>query len=131
MRWPCVSRAAYDAQALTVQVLTAQFDWAKAEIARLQQELAVRQVTPMNGIPVPDDLRIPKPKPADPIKQVIREQSAGDRKLEGHLRSYANELRANGMKPDDIAAELTRWTTSEDIFLPMAVTVGDEGEHGE
>lgn len=66
----------------------------------------------------PPELMIEKPslerkRRKSVVSEAIREQSGGDPRLMGYLRKRANDLKRDGKPDADIAAELSRWSTTE------------------
>ncbi len=58
-----------------------------------------------------------EPRTPDVVQQAIRDEAAGDSRLAGHLRKRANELKAEGKNPEEIAQELRTWQTTADEGL--------------
>lgn len=113
MRWPFVSREAYDAalagKDAVIRVLWDDLAEARAENRALRSPTkSVVETAPVVFTESEDDKR---------IRKAINENAAIsgkiDPRLQAHLRGYAAELRRAGKSTDEIEQKLGEWITSE------------------
>lgn len=112
MRWPLVSRESYEHVHRLLMRMTDMFE---AERKRSDELLAKYHAlaAPPSPTPTPAS-QIPHPEPSF-VATIIRDQSKHDPRLAAYLKSYASQLKADGMTEDEIGMALTTWTTTEDL----------------
>lgn len=127
MKWPWVSREAYEERGRTVAILTDEVDELLTELrsygdgvmklAMIVERIAGQSAPPpvnmlTRNVAEPQVLREP-----DPVAQVIREQAISDGRedlaLAAHLRKYALQLKREGLSPDEIVGKLVAWQSTE------------------
>lgn len=116
MRWPWVSRSHHeDVIALyecRIEEMAASRNRAQAQewsILGKYTELA----NPPALVPTPAQ-QAPHQEPSF-VATIIRDQSKHDPRLAAYLKSYATQLKADGMSEDEIGMALTQWTTTESL----------------
>lgn len=79
----------------------------------MYHELALR-VTNQPAVPVGIlDSIVPVPRVRSVVAEAIKAQSEGDPRLARYLSKRAQELKAENKRPEEIAAELANWQTTE------------------
>lgn len=138
MKAPFVSRATYDAViAGHVQRAELLSDMVKEAAARLvaereahEREMVASEARYAELLALHRALVSPKeaaavegrpPKPPSDVQKVIREQSMGpdgqtDHALARHLRSYAAQLKRDGLNDDAIIGKLVGWFNTEAMY---------------
>lgn len=122
MIWPFVSREHYrllehnyDQLARLAHEASAQ---RYADLLEKYHDLAMRQGLWKSDIgppvePMPSNLPEPRSTIPSVVAQAIKDEAEGDPKLARWLWKRARELRAENMKPEEIAKELRHWLTTE------------------
>ncbi len=132
MTWPWVSRAHLDAversHASTVEFWKERSLVSEREVAtyksvneqlfvelKAAQERYVATVERVAFPPVTVTPDIPRqPSVPSVVAQTIKDESGGDPRLAAWFRKRASELRAEGKTPEEIAAQLGTWQSTEE-----------------
>lgn len=97
MKWPLVSRTAYD-------LALAELADAKARADHWQREA-------FNALKPPPAVVLPKPAP-DPVAAAIRDVAGMNGALRTHLAHFAREERAKGTPAPEIERQVRDWSAS-------------------
>lgn len=76
---------------------------------KMAEALAAARPVPV----ITEPLRPASKRKTSPIAGAIKNESRGDARLARYLHGRANELKKEGKSPADIAAELSKWSTTE------------------
>lgn len=114
MRFPWVSRAAFDLSQHNNQQLhllvKEHADERYGSLLIMYHELALRVTNqPVGSL----DSILPVPRVRSVVAEAIKAQSEGDPRLARYLSKRAQELKAENRRPEEIAAELANWQTTE------------------
>lgn len=112
MKWPFVSRAAYEAlqdEAASWRLLAAEKEKTIQSLVAEADRAPIRLAIP------PALLAAVAPREPSMVAQAIREESAGDTRLAGYFAKRARELRKAGASDPDIVAAIQTWQTTEQV----------------
>ena len=113
MRWPFVSRAAYDSIVASRDLLHAMYQHERAmvmdEWKRYDELLDRYHALRLQGQTVTPPRPDIQPAPPSPVEDAIAERSGSNGALKRHLTRIADQMRAAKKSDEEIITTLTKW----------------------